>query len=337
MLAIRQVGRRHAVAILWGILMSGETNATPPRLELRPLPVPDAATIVALALVADPAPELVLAHDLVPSGRRLVAMRLAGGAPIQLAVFPHRAAWSAAPAGAGQLQVAATDNGSAGSGLTWKGPAARRAVISQHERHGVFDSPAFLRPTNATPEAVAAAGLLGGRMCPVLFQPESGDHFAAVRPLPLPRPGTTLAVKLLHIGQGFLQATLMFQRGSAPRPRTDNPADGLIQGGLLECQRLTSDLQPAGQPWRPFEGETVWQFDADVVGDRPVLLASVADGLALAAEVASRPAPLLLRGSFPTQLLSPALVAEGTLLHIAALTACGTPQAAVLVGQVPLS
>jgi hypothetical protein len=337
MQAMLKVGRRHAVAILWSITMSGETNAAPPWFDLQPLAVPDAATVVSLMLVADPAPRLVLAHDTLPVGRRLVVMALAGGASVPVSAFRHKVSWSVAPAGSGSLQVAATDNSSAGSGLTWEGPAGRRSVINLHERFGVFDAPAFVRPARATPEGVAAVGLVDGDLRPVLFQPEQGNSFAPARPLPRPRPGVTLAVKLLRIGPGFVQATLIFEPGSEPRSPTDNPTDALLQGGLLECQLLTTDLRPAGRPWRPFADETVWEFEAMAVGDRPVMLASVANGLALAVGPATGGAPFALRGPFSVQLLSPALAAEGTVLHIAALAARGTPRAAVLLGRVSLS
>lgn len=333
---IRTISRRNALAILWGIAMPGEINAAQARFDLRPLTVPDAATISALALVGDPEPRLVLAHDPPPVGRRLVVMALAGGAPAPIIGFRHQAAWSVAPAGSGALQVAATDNSSAGSGLTWQGPAGRRAVINSHERFGVFDAPAFVRPARATPGAVAAVGLVDGDMRPVLFQPDSDDSFAAVRPLPLPRPGVTLAVKLLRVGQGFVQATLLFQPGTESRPRTDNPADGLVQGGLLECLRLTPDLRPSGGSWRPFGDETVWEFDAEAADDRAVLVASVADGLALAVGVTPGGAPLMLRASSAVALLSPAVVAEGSVLHVAALAQRGTRRAAVLLGRVSL-
>jgi hypothetical protein len=331
-----QIGRRHAVAMLWAIAMPGETKPMPARFDLHSLTVPDTAALSALSLVCDPQPRLVLACDPAPVGRRLLVMALAGGAPVAVTGFLHKAAWSVAPAGSGALQVAATDNSSAGSGLTWQGPAGRHAVINSHARFGVFDAPAFVRPARAMPEAVVAAGLVDGDMRPVLFQADAGERFAPALPLPMPRPGVTLAVKLLRVGNGFVQATLLFQPGSEPRSRTGNPADGLVQGGLLECQWLTPDLRPSGGSWRPFGDETVWEFDAEAAGDRAVMVASVADGLALAVGVTPGGAQLLLRTLSTAALFSPAVVAEGAVLHVAALAQRATPQAAVLLGRVAL-
>jgi hypothetical protein len=321
--------------MLGGCAMAGETNAAPLRLELQSLTAPDAAMILSLALVADPAPSLVLAYGVLPAGRRLAVMALAGGAPAPITAIPHSAAWSAAPAGPGQLQIAATDNGSVGSGLTWSGPGGRHAFVNTHERFGVFDSPTFLRPARATPEAVAAVGLIGGKMSPVVFLPDGGDGFAAARPLP-PRPGVALAVRLLRAGQGFLLTTLTFQPGSEPRRRTDDPDDEPLQGGVLECQRLTAGLQPDGPAWRPFAAQTVWELDAVAVGDQAVILASVASGLALATDPGPGPASSVLHAAFPEPLLSPAVVAEGAVLHIAALASAGTRRATVLVARTSL-
>lgn len=337
--ATPSTGRRHALALLWAAVMPTDTSAaaTPP-LELQPLAVPDAARISALALIADPQPRLVLAREPLPLGRRLELLPLAapeGGAPAVLAGFLHPAAWSVAPAAAGKVQIVATDNSSAGSGLRWQSPG-RDAVVSHLAPFEVFDLPAFVRPARAAPAALTAVALLDGAQRPVLFLPQADAGFAAPRPLPMPRPGQALAVRLLRLGAGFLQATLLGRPGVRPRHRTPDAAGELVQGGWLECQWLTPGLQPAGEAWRPFGDETVWEFDADVTGERAVLVASVDGGLALAVGVAGAGMARVLHARSAAALLSPAVVAAGPVLHIVALAAAATPQAAVLAGTLPL-
>ncbi|WP_425259536.1 hypothetical protein ACPOLB_01550 [Rubrivivax sp. RP6-9] len=312
--------------------------ATP--IELHPLPVSEAETVSGLALVGDrdprQAPRLVLAHDVLPAGRRLAVMDLAGGAPAPLAGFLHRAAWAAAPDGPGALQVVATDNGSAGSGLRWQGADGRSSDVSSHDRFGVYDAPVFVRPVLQAPAAVAAVGLVGGRQRPVVFLPQDGGRYAPGVVLPQPRPGVVLAVRLLRVGAGHLQATLLFRPGAAPRQRTPRPADGLVQGGWLECQRLDAELRPLGDAWRPFGDGTVWEFDAEAVGDRAVLLATVDGGLALAVGVAAVGAVPPLHVPSTTALQAPAVLAAGGVLHVAALAGRASPRATVLLGQMRL-
>ncbi len=341
MAAERNIGRRHALAMLWAAAMPADFASAAGPIELRAVPVPEAEAVSGLALVGggDPqaAPRLVLAHDLLPAGRRLTAVGLTGGASAPLATFLHRAAWTVAPDGAGGLQLVATDNGSTGSGLRWQAADGRGGVVTSHDRFGVYDAPAFVRPVSGGSGALVAVGMVGGKQRPVLFLPPEGGRYAPAVALPQPRPGVVLAVQLLRLGTGYLQATLLFRPGAAPRQRTPRAADGLVQGGWLECQRLDPDLRPAGDTWRPFGDDTVWEFAADAVGDRTVLLAAVGSGLALAVGAEPGSVTPLLHVPSTEPLQAPAVVAAGDRLHVAALAERATPRAAVLLGTVPLA
>ena len=339
--AERTIGRRHALAMLGAAAMPGDFAAAAAPLELHALPVPEAEAVSGLALVGDRAPDgaprLVLAHDTLPVGRRLTVQGLAGGTGAPLAAFMHRAVWTAAADGAGVLQVVASDNSSAGSGLVWQAADGRSSTVTSHDRFGVYDAPAFVRPVLQVPGALAAIGLVGGQQRPVVFQPLEGARYAPAVALPQPGPGVALAVKLLQVGTGYLQATLLFRPGAAPRQRTPRPADGLVQGGWLLCQRLDPDLRPVGDAWRPFGDDTVWEFDAEAVGDRAVLLATVDSGLALAVGVAPGGATPPLHVPSATALQAPSVLAAGGVLHVAALAGRASPRAAVLLGQMRLA
>ncbi|HVC59658.1 MAG TPA: hypothetical protein VND19_04740 [Acetobacteraceae bacterium] len=90
-----------------------------------------------------------------------------------------------------------------------------------------------------------------------------------------------------------------------------------------------------GPSWQPFPAEPVFQFDVDTNGERVAILATVAAGAVLspATRASAQAEHVEFRSVSP--LVSPAILAVGTTLHLALLDAAGTPGAAILVAQVP--
>src|SRR5579883_2753009 len=154
-----------------------------------------------------------------------------------------------------------------------------------------FSAPRFARPSGVPPAWLTA--IADNRTC-VAFPPAGSAAYHSL--------GECAEGLLVKTGVGFVYLC---------KTRVPGPVRGnLLSPGRIHIAALDAELRPAGPPVQLFGG-IVYEFDADIIQGRLVVLATTPKGVMIAAGPAQGQATRLtsLEHALPVALTSPAIVA----------------------------
>jgi hypothetical protein len=304
------------------------------QLELSPSPIESAGRVNSIRLIADAGgAALASVRDSV-EGTSALSLSHIDGVRIDRAqpLFGLKS-----PFGAPFWDVASTPNGVAGvwtrpgsasSPLVLRRGSAGEEVLTSQYPMGVFQNPRFVRGEQGT--AITAITQEGGESRVALFR--NGQH--AYVSLPAAGPGLLLDGLLLRQPGGYLLFFLVLPQGPRAAERTDLRRETL-QPGVLTCAPLGPDLQPAGERTRPFGDVPLFEFDADVTGNRVFVVATprrgylATRGTVTGAAVQWTPSLAALASE---ELVSPSVLALGTSAVAAAIDASTAERPVIRVG-----
>lgn len=162
----------------------------------------------------------------------------------------------------GKLEIVYQRPGGAIDALMLVQPPAEPVMLTKQFPLNSFGDPRFAKSPSGPPRWITA--VMDNRLC-VAF--------------PLGKDGKYRELR------GCLQGLLVFAgKDYAFLYKTDVP--GPVRGvatlpGRLHCQRLDSELRSLGEPV-DISGQTIFEFDAEVVNHRLVILATTPSGLSIA-------------------------------------------------------
>lgn len=224
--------------------------------------------------------------------------------------------------------------GSAVSKLGYRAPDAAPTVLTGRYPSGVFESPRFVRGEPETAGAVTAIAYEESGRVLALFSGSLEGGQAAYLPLPSAGTGIPTDGLLLRSGAGYLLFAKFLTPG-APGPERKDGHGESIAPGILRFMRLNAKLQPVGAALNPLGDAAVYEFDADLSGDRVFLLATTQRGHAAATAVVSEGGLNWLRSDRPVgaDLVSPSLLVTGN-AALAAVIESGAPASSkILIGR----
>jgi hypothetical protein len=230
-------------------------------------------------------------------------------------VVPAQPEWDVATAADGQPEIAFERHGGAINALALLSASGSTEAITAAYPLQSFSGPRFAKSSGQNPRWLTA--ILDNRTCVALPLTQDSRY----RNL-----GECSAGLLLEIGSGFVFIYKTMLPGAV--------RGNLISPGRMHVATLDGELRPSGRAPTIFD-DTIFEFDADLIRDRLIVLATTPKGMLLA----SRPTqPTTDRFdtqeySIPKDLISPAIVrdASGT-AALAALDLNGGTR--VLIGKI---
>lgn len=176
-------------------------------------------------------------------------------------------------------------NGQAGLTAVWSYPQSATVNLVYRRLGGedinltagysspVFQGPRFLRGTNS----LAITANASREKVIALFHDDLESDHAPFVPLPSPAHVMLEDGLLLQQGSGYLFFTTHLFAGPRGPARKDlNGSD--ISPSILRCIRLNAKFQQVGTTMSPIGDTDVFEFDADIVGDKVFLFATTTDG-----------------------------------------------------------
>ena len=245
--------------------------------------------------------------------------------------------WSAHLEPDGSLAVALSRPGSAMSPLVFLRASTGTTSPLTPEGMRVFASPRFVKRASS-PVPVVAIESRDHDDAVVLLSPTAGYGSWSERVLPTPNASTVQAAVLGAIRDGYL---LLYKTSAGVRARPDlrtrrRPPNTEVSLGTVQALRLDASLAPVGEasPW--FDATPMYEFDADVEGDRVVLLGTTPTGYVLTEGRLSGGglAPVArVERHVAEALCAPAVQIGRAPVHFAVLENGNTPATAVLYGH----
>jgi len=233
-------------------------------------------------------------------------------------VVPAKLQWDVAPSANGDSEIAFGKPGGAINALMLRSASGTMRALSSAYPLQSFSEPRFARSAAHPPDWLTA--VVDNRTC-VAFP--LGTPSAQCRTL-----GECAQGLLVHYGPGF---AFIFKT-VVPGPVRGN----LIAPGRLHSAMLDAELRPTGPPAEIFDG-TIFEFDADVIKGKLVVLATTPRGVVIASEPSPRAKFLSREYEVPATLTSPAVAgsASGKAI-LAALDSSGSGPARVVTTEVAI-
>lgn len=242
--------------------------------------------------------------------------------------------WSAVFNAGGNLSVGLTDPGSSISPLVhWRSGDASTTPISRPPRDRIFHSPRFVRRARGALSVVAIESSDWGEGI-ILFT-ASRDGTWIERTLREPDRGFVHGALLAAVTGGYLlfyKTPIDARVDPAIRVRPRYPSGDLVLG-QLHVVRLDDSFAATGPAIAL--SDQLYEFDADVEGDRIVMLATTPSGyFAIEARIAAPGVVLTARADrvLPAEVSAPAVLLMADTIHFAVITDAGRPTAAILYG-----
>lgn len=192
-------------------------------------------------------------------------------------------------------------------------------LTGRYRTLGVFHYPRFVRGTSRT--GITAIKNEDGGKVVALFRDEIETGHAQYLPLATTGPGILLDGLLLQQGSSYLLLTKHLFAGPRSPARKDITGES-INPGLLRCLRLNADLKPVGAATSPIGDTEIFEFDADISGDKLFLLATTKKGYIGAMTTATQQSlHWVTIGDTPSNgdLFSPSVLASGKTLVVAVI------------------
>lgn len=253
--------------------------------------------------------------------------------------------WSASVASDDSLSVVLTRPGSAISPLVfWNSGSRQQVALSAQRPAGVFDSPRFVRRVQGTGAPAVALESLAASKVVVLFGPPDTGEPWNYRVLHAPEAGVVQQALAVQSDAGYLLFYKVFVPGGAEvdasgaLPSLPHPLFGSVTQGIVYGIRLDRDFGVAGKAFRPLGGELLFEFDADLVGERVVILGTTASGLVLVGGRMEDDAFVRTEraeGHLPAPLSAPTALIVGSEVYLAVLEQAGSPGARILYARRP--
>ncbi len=206
-------------------------------------------------------------------------------------VVPAQPAWDVAAGPDGRPEIVYEKPGGAINALILRNAAGETQPVSAAYPLQSFSAPRFARPSGVPPAWLTA--IADNRTC-VAFPPAGSAAYHSL--------GECAEGLLVKTGVGFVYLC---------KTRVPGPVRGnLLSPGRIHIAALDAELRPAGPPVQLFGG-IVYEFDADIIQGRLVVLATTPKGVMIAAGPAQGQATRLtsLEHALPVALTSPAIVA----------------------------
>jgi hypothetical protein len=223
-------------------------------------------------------------------------------------VVPAELNWDVAISN-GQTKIVHEKPGGATNSLSlWTASGSSQALTREYPMQS-FSEPRFVKASQP-PGWVTA--IVDNRTCVAL---------SLVRAEPYRKLGECAAGLLVQNGIGF---AFVYKTG-VPGPARGNG----ISPGRIHLASLDAQLRSSGPATVVFEG-VVFEFDADVIGDKLVVVATTPKGIVVAVGPAQRTAVRLVaeEHAIPTVLTSPAIGNSGSGKALVAALDSGGPAAA---------
>jgi hypothetical protein len=161
--------------------------------------------------------------------------------------------------------------GSAFMPLAYRTHGGEEMVIAGRDPGGVFHVPRFVRGAMVT----AITSVSQGNTL-VLFQNAIESGHAPYKPLPSTGPGLLAGGLLLQVHSGYV---LLSKLVGGPRgPARRDVGGESLDAGTLRCLYLNAKFQAVGAALSPLGAAEIYEFDADISGDKVFLLATTAKG-----------------------------------------------------------
>jgi hypothetical protein len=226
-----------------------------------------------------------------------------------------RPRWDVAPDAQQRLQLAFEHSGGAINDLVFQIAGAEAVSIGGDYPGESFGAPRFSRPTGEPQPWVTA--IVDDKRCIAL--PRAGGRYRNL--------GDADDCMLIGSSPGFLLIAKTNARGSA---RGND-----ISPGILRVRRLDDQLRDAG-PWFDPLKQTIFEFDADVIGGRIVIAATISGGFVLASLDAG--GTTFVAGEYPAsgELTSLSMLAHGDRASLGVLDADSSRGTRILLADLPV-
>lgn len=168
--------------------------------------------------------------------------------------------------------------GSAIAPLVYQKQGDKEAVLAGEDPGGTFLQPRFVRGNSP----VAITAIAGSVVA--LFQNMLASGPVPYVPLPSTGAGWLTDGLLIKQSSGYLLITKIVDGPRGPNSKDSGPDREDVQGnrsissGILHCLQLDEKLQPIGVKASPIGEVEIYEFDADIVGDKVFLFATTVKG-----------------------------------------------------------
>lgn len=310
-------------------------------LKLVPLKVEKAGNVNSIRLVTNSDHTIMTMLTSTENGAHLVSAIQIGGdlatnqqphALFKLESYFGMPFWDIASMESG-IAAVWTKPGSAISPLGFRRQGSEEINLTGNYSSGVFQNPRFVRGT--TTVAITAIANENKGSIIALFHNEVESGQADYMPLPSAGPGTPLDGLLLQQGSGYLLITKLLVSEPRGSERMDLRGES-IQPGILRCIQLNAKFQPVSSSMSPINDTNIFEFDADISGNKVFLFATTDNGY-IAAETTITQETLrwnISRDvSSHAEFVSPSILAVGNTAFTAVIDPRVTQPPRILIGQ----
>jgi hypothetical protein len=252
-----------------------------------------------------------------------------------------RVPWDARPAPGGTDFV--TLYIQAESAVTWAmirrpdGSAGSRLHL---EPFAVYDHPRFVKGQPPGRLTVSAVKFDDEASIPMVFT--SSDTFAGVFvPKAIGRYRGVRDARIVQQGSGYWLFLLLRVPGAIDNPTVRDLPIGAQAPAILHAVRLNADFSPLGEPTALFGMLPIYQFDADAAPDGRIVVFGTTPAGVVIARGALEPGQPWARDAWQETridqpLVSPSVLVQGDVVHLAAIADLEKDGASVLYGTTPL-
>jgi hypothetical protein len=225
-----------------------------------------------------------------------------------------------------------TEPGSAICPLGYRLGLGQPIVLTGRYASGVFQSPRFVRGERDLTVEITAVAYEGNTRVMALFSSNLESGHSSYSRLLFPTTGILQDGLLLRKGNDYILLVETVPPGPRAKERRDGRGESIIPG-VLQSLNLNSKLEPAGLPLKPFGDTPVYEFDAEIHGGEVFLLATTQKGYVAARDQGH--SIWAVSSEVPTagELVSPAAVSSGDIVHAAVIEAPATPRSQILEGK----
>jgi hypothetical protein len=177
-------------------------------------------------------------------------------------IVPAQPAWDTGAGSGGQVQIVYEKAGGAINALALRAPSGETRVLTGEYPMRSFSLPHFAKYAGGLPLWVTA--IVDNRICVALPVTQTGSYSEL---------GECTEGLLVKGGSGFV----FLAKKAVPGTVRGNS----ISPGRLQATPLGADLRQRGRPVE-VAGGTIYQFDADMVGDKLVIAATIPRGIVVA-------------------------------------------------------
>lgn len=228
------------------------------------------------------------------------------------------------------------------SAIAWamlKTPDSAKSRRLHMETFAVYDHPRFAKGQQPDEWTITAVSYTKGLSIPVVFP--------RLRPFDPPAvevgrySETILDARLLSVSHEYWLFLLQPDSTAISKAPVRQTPYGIQEPASLRVIHLDAAFQPTAPAAAVFGSTPIYEFDVDAAADgSAVVFATTSEGVLFARGVLAPGKPLPSNAwaitEMPAPLVSPSVLVNGGLAHVAAISNLGLPQAAVVYGVVQL-